>query len=847
MKKIQLLVTSMFLFAITVTVTAQVPDTVGPPGPIFVECVDFDDNTFEGWQSNDQGGMDFGIITDLQAPGPSGANTDIYLWGRDASGLSYYFNDANLTGDWIGLTNGQNTCFCWDYNLITDGEPNSVLPSRNAIGIVNSTSSTDPINNNTARATFRLNVAIDETADWTTLCAPIGFCDAQGNLPSNQYGQWEMANGGDCNDWNQLIRNVTHTILFIDLYGGITETMGWDNFCFKECEQLDIPQANCELVNASGQAIIDDRGNCCQNITLTNNDNISYNEVTFTITTPNVEYNQFSITPTTGLSANSNFARPERTRSILAPNNMPTGTLSNLVEMCFSGANNTSLPPTVDVRVSWLQPLGQGSNIVACEETITLFCDAIPPEPEMGCCDSLENIIVNGDFEFGPEGFETEYQFENDISVSSILPGSYGVVSTEEANSICDNWMVDDHTTNCDGAGNFLVVNGQTGQPGQPGSSIFWGQTIQVDDTTDTYKLCASFKHLEQCCFDVTPTIDVIINGVVVETVTVDQSIGADPCSWQEYTYSFSPDNFSVTIQFALDETALGDGNDLAVDDIIIHNLPKAPFYISTQDQRPQTSNIMASINSINPNGDDFLPSDECEYEWFIAKIDNIVFDAQGNATPSYFPATMQMGGSVQTPNWGLTTDFAGYQAQAGNTSTISGTQPGDFDNGFYLISLKVFDCECYADSTDAKIVGRFAGKVINEEISELNISKEALKELEVIKESFSNGTMTGTTLSPIEATSLLSIEKEKAVLAQNEPNPFDNSTTISYFLPDNSQSAVLRITGIDGSVLQTIPIEQKGTGRVRINSTRYMEGVYFYSLVIDDLVVETKRMVLTR
>ena len=43
------------------------------------------------------------------------------------------------------------------------------------------------------------------------------------------------------------------------------------------------------------------------------------------------------------------------------------------------------------------------------------------------------------------------------------------------------------------------------------------------------------------------------------------------------------------------------------------------------------------------------------------------------------------------------------------------------------------------------------------------------------------------------------------------------------------------------------IPLEQNGQGQVRIDASHYLEGVYFYSLVIDDRVIETKRMVLTR
>ena len=57
----------------------------------------------------------------------------------------------------------------------------------------------------------------------------------------------------------------------------------------------------------------------------------------------------------------------------------------------------------------------------------------------------------------------------------------------------------------------------------------------------------------------------------------------------------------------------------------------------------------------------------------------------------------------------------------------------------------------------------------------------------------------------------------------------------------------MLRITGIDGSEVETMSLPVIQNGQVRIDATQYWEGIYFYSLVVDGQVVETKRMVLTR
>ena len=259
----------------------------------------------------------------------------------------------------------------------------------------------------------------------------------------------------------------------------------------------------------------------------------------------------------------------------------------------------------------------------------------------------------------------------------------------------------------------------------------------------------------------------------------------------------------------------------------------------------------MASVGSISPSpatADDQLPSDECEYEWFVAKIDDIDLSIPSNPVVAFEVGTEAMDGSVSNGfGWNsLTTSFPQYN-DAG-TPDIGFPTNGNFGDGFYYIALTVYDCDCYADSTDAKIVGRLGfNRVLNEVPTTFTLSKESLLRMEQVRSNYRNGTIEQTTSSLLEHNTFLNKERDRASLAQNEPNPFDNSTSISYFLPVASQSAELRITGIDGSVLQMYPLDQRGHGKVRINATQYREGIYFYSLVIDDRVVETKRMVLTR
>jgi hypothetical protein len=65
--------------------------------------------------------------------------------------------------------------------------------------------------------------------------------------------------------------------------------------------------------------------------------------------------------------------------------------------------------------------------------------------------------------------------------------------------------------------------------------------------------------------------------------------------------------------------------------------------------------------------------------------------------------------------------------------------------------------------------------------------------------------------------------------------------------VPENVQDAKIQITGMDGQVLGKLNITEAGDGQLTIKAGTYPAGTYFYSLVLDGQVFETKRMVLTR
>ncbi len=89
-------------------------------------------------------------------------------------------------------------------------------------------------------------------------------------------------------------------------------------------------------------------------------------------------------------------------------------------------------------------------------------------------------------------------------------------------------------------------------------------------------------------------------------------------------------------------------------------------------------------------------------------------------------------------------------------------------------------------------------------------------------------------------------ITAEKAVLYQNVPNPFNISTEIKYYVPESTQSAVIYLFNLQGALLKTFKVNNKGDGSITVTASELKAGMYTYSLVTDGKVISTKRMILT-
>ncbi|NJK98472.1 MAG: T9SS type A sorting domain-containing protein [Bacteroidales bacterium] len=83
-------------------------------------------------------------------------------------------------------------------------------------------------------------------------------------------------------------------------------------------------------------------------------------------------------------------------------------------------------------------------------------------------------------------------------------------------------------------------------------------------------------------------------------------------------------------------------------------------------------------------------------------------------------------------------------------------------------------------------------------------------------------------------------------VLYQNIPNPFDQTTTIEAYLPENTTSAELYIFNMQGIQLKKVAFTQTGKAEILVNASELQAGMYLYTLVVDGKEVDSKRMLLT-
>ena len=83
-------------------------------------------------------------------------------------------------------------------------------------------------------------------------------------------------------------------------------------------------------------------------------------------------------------------------------------------------------------------------------------------------------------------------------------------------------------------------------------------------------------------------------------------------------------------------------------------------------------------------------------------------------------------------------------------------------------------------------------------------------------------------------------------VLYQNNPNPYKERTIIRFKLEENSQDASICLFDMTGKILRKIPVSAD-MNSVSIAGAELGEGMFLYSLIVNEQVIDTKRMVIVK
>ncbi|MCX6153884.1 MAG: hypothetical protein NT007_06985 [Candidatus Kapabacteria bacterium] len=87
------------------------------------------------------------------------------------------------------------------------------------------------------------------------------------------------------------------------------------------------------------------------------------------------------------------------------------------------------------------------------------------------------------------------------------------------------------------------------------------------------------------------------------------------------------------------------------------------------------------------------------------------------------------------------------------------------------------------------------------------------------------------------------------SILEQNQPNPFDNTTTINYYVPSHYTGTIEFVIADNqgNSIMDTKTIIYDKPTSVIISGNNYETGIYLYGIRINGKIVKSKKMMIVK
>lgn len=158
-------------------------------------------------------------------------------------------------------------------------------------------------------------------------------------------------------------------------------------------------------------------------------------------------------------------------------------------------------------------------------------------------------------------------------------------------------------------------------------------------------------------------------------------------------------------------------------------------------------------------------------------------------------------------------------------------------------------------DFTDRKQIG-FIAQEVKEVIPEIvHIDKNGEHSMnytaiipllvEAIKEQQNQITLLQNKLSEVKSISVDVVLNKKTSFSTNYPNPFSITTTIDYKILKNVNSAKIIIYDSNGTTIKTFELKERNRkAQLIINKNDLKTGIYFYTMIADNIVIGTKKMI---
>jgi gliding motility-associated-like protein len=202
------------------------------------------------------------------------------------------------------------------------------------------------------------------------------------------------------------------------------------------------------------------------------------------------------------------------------------------------------------------------------------------------------NLIYNGNFEMGNEGFKTEYSYYTPSNPTG-AQRAYGVVSNPSswynAFSPCQ-----DHTLG-NGTGKMLVLDGSTFNVG---NDPFWCQKVAVKPNTN-YLFTYWFTSLTNTNL---AQAKATFNGTSLGLTTAPLPL----CTWDDVSYTWNSGSDTLLEICLIDTNFQSSGNDFAIDDISLvvedNCLPSSTIFIDNTCNVSTPQIVVPS--AFTPNGD---------------------------------------------------------------------------------------------------------------------------------------------------------------------------------------------------------------------------------------------------